>query len=74
MKNSTAIAMKVLAWIVLIGGLILGILSIGSAFFEVALPCFGIAIAGFILLRGFAEVIHLLDKISWNTDSRNRDE
>ena len=63
MNNSTATAVKVLAWLNLIGGLILGLMAVFHDFYE-ALPYFGVAIVGFIILRGFAEVINLLDKIS----------
>ena len=66
MKNSAAIAVKVLAWLTLIGGLILWLMSVFVDFYE-SLPYLGVAIAGFILLRGFAEVIILLDKINENT-------
>lgn len=67
MKNSTATAVKVFAWLTLVGGLILWLLDVFVDFYA-ALPYLGVAIAGFILLRGFAEVINLLDKISKNTE------
>ena len=62
-KNSAAIAVEVLAWLTLVGGFILGFLTVFADFYA-ALPYFGVAVAGFIILRGFAEVINLLDKIS----------
>ena len=67
MKNSTVTAVNVLAWLTLVGGLILGLLTVFYDFFA-ALPYLGIAVAGFIVLRGFAEVIKLLEKISKNTE------
>ena len=66
MKNPAATAVKVLAWLTLIGSLILGLLTVFADFYA-ALPYWGVAIAGFILLSGFAEAINLLDKISKNT-------
>ncbi|MCL2494464.1 MAG: hypothetical protein FWE98_02255 [Oscillospiraceae bacterium] len=66
MSNRTATAIKVLAWLTLVGGSVIWLLSFIADFYG-ALPYLGVAIAGFILLRGFAEVISLLDKISKNT-------
>lgn len=69
-NNSVALMLKVIAWIVFIGGFILGIVlgseaaDYNSEFaFSVALIYWGIALVSGTLFLGFAEVINLLEAI-----------
>ncbi len=74
MKNKTARLINTLAWIILIpSALAAVVITFVSGYLGfVILPLSSIVILlGFAIIRGFAEIIELLNTISHNTASKN---